>query len=137
MILIYAQLWILRKEYGTSFSTTFCVRFLDKNISQITFHWLTKFHCLIPFTSWDIEQYVHYNYLFPQFMTSCILKLTLAFLSSHFPTWPKKSGQTFKYLRTKSEIKNIFIIFKGLSIGRNFLRSKCEPLTLKTFLSVF
>ena len=31
------------------------------------------------------------------------MKLTLAFLSSHFPTQPKKSGQSFKYfLESKS-----------------------------------
>ena len=45
-------------------------------------------------------------------LTSWILKLTLAFLSSHFPTWPKNSGQKFKYIqneiRFKDEIKSIF-----------------------------
>ena len=30
-----------------------------KKISLILFYWLTKFHCLVVFTSWDIEQYVY------------------------------------------------------------------------------
>ena len=34
-------------------------------------------------------------------MTSEILKLTLAFLSSHISTWLKKEGQKFKYLKNE------------------------------------
>ena len=34
-------------------------------------------------------------------MASYILKLTLAFLSTRFPAWLKKSEQKFKYLKNK------------------------------------
>lgn len=47
------------------------------------------------------------------------LNFTLALLSGRFPTWPKKPGQKFRYLRTKSfklDIKSIFIILKGLPV---------------------
>ena len=46
-----------------------------------------------------------------QFLTSDILKFTLAFLSSCFSTWSKKSGEKFKYLKNENkfldEIKSI------------------------------
>ena len=35
MIHRYAQIWFFRKWFGNSFSTTFCVQFFDKNISQV------------------------------------------------------------------------------------------------------
>ena len=56
----YAQLKFFRKGPGASFSTTFYVRFLKKNVSHIAFYKLTKFHCLIAFTSRDTRQYVYY-----------------------------------------------------------------------------
>ena len=33
--------------------------FLKKNVSLIVFYWLTKFHCLMAFTLWNIGQYVY------------------------------------------------------------------------------
>ena len=35
--------------------------FLKKNISLVTFYKLTKFHCLVAFTLWEIGQYVYCN----------------------------------------------------------------------------
>ena len=57
----YAQFKFFRKGSGASFSTTFCVRFLKKIFSHMAFYKLTKFHCLIAFTSRDTRQYVYYN----------------------------------------------------------------------------
>ena len=37
--------------------------FFNKNVSHVTFYQLTKFHCLIAFTSGDIGQYVYGNSL--------------------------------------------------------------------------
>ena len=37
--------------------------FFNKNASHVTFYYLTKFNCLIAFTSKDIGQYVYYNCL--------------------------------------------------------------------------
>ena len=59
----YAQFWFFRKEFGTSFSTLFYVRFFKKNISHIIFYSLTGFYCLTTFTSWNIWQYLHCNCL--------------------------------------------------------------------------
>ena len=49
-----------------------------------------------------------------------MLKVTLAFLSSRFSTWPKKSDQKFQYLQNKKcfldKIKKTFlVIFKRFS----------------------
>ena len=34
-----------------------------KNVPRVTFYYLTKFHCLIAFTSRNIGQYVYYDCL--------------------------------------------------------------------------
>ena len=46
---------------GTSFPGSFSTWFLKKNISLVIFYYLTKFHCLVAFTSWDIGQYGYCN----------------------------------------------------------------------------
>ena len=54
-----------------------------------------------------------------------ILKLTLAFLSSHFPTTPKGQGKNLNILRTKRDInmkqKALVIIFKWFWAAKNCL----------------
>ena len=35
--------------------------FLEKKISPVIIYYMIKFHCLVAFTSWDIEQYLYYN----------------------------------------------------------------------------
>ena len=52
-----------KKRHGTSLAASFSVWFLMKNISVVIFYYLTKFHCLAAFTSWDIGQYVYCNCL--------------------------------------------------------------------------
>ena len=44
----------LEKVLGIVFSTIFYVQFFKKNVSHVIFPKLTKIHCLIVFTSWDI-----------------------------------------------------------------------------------
>ena len=46
-----------KKRSGTSFPAWFLK-------IHVILYYLTKFHCLIAFTSWDIGQYVYCNYLF-------------------------------------------------------------------------
>ena len=41
--------------------------FLKRNISLFLLYWLIKFHCLVAFTSWDIEQYMYCNCLLTRF----------------------------------------------------------------------
>ena len=40
--------------------------FLNKNVSQVLFYQLVKFHGLITFTSWDFGKHVYCNCLFPR-----------------------------------------------------------------------
>ena len=53
------------KRSGTSPTASFSAWFLKKNVSLLIFYELAKFHCLIAFTSWEIERYVYCNCLFP------------------------------------------------------------------------
>ena len=68
-------------------------------------------------------------------VTSWNLKLTLSFLSSHFCYTTKKSRQKLTYLENeksfRGEIKDIFIIFKGLSVLKNCLGPESVPLKQK------
>ena len=48
-----------RKKSGTSPPASFSAWFLTKNVSLV----ILKFHFVVAFTSWDIEQYVYNNYL--------------------------------------------------------------------------
>ena len=43
-----------KKRSGTSFPASFSVWFLEKNIFLAIFYKLTKFHCLVTFTLWDL-----------------------------------------------------------------------------------
>ena len=53
-----------KKKSGTSFFFSFSAWFSKKNVSLVIFQYLTKFHCLVAFTSWDNRQYVYCNCLF-------------------------------------------------------------------------
>ena len=122
-----------RKGSGASFSTTFCIWFFNKNVSHVTFFWLTKFHCLIAFTSRDIRQYVYWLFV-NQAVTSQNLKLTLSFWTNRFATWPRSQDKNLSILRTKRAFemkwKAFFIIFKGFSVAKNCPRFKSAPLNL-------
>ena len=52
-----------KKRSGTTLHASFSARFLKKNIGLFMFFYLTKFHCVVAFTSWDNGHYVDYNCL--------------------------------------------------------------------------
>ena len=52
-----------KKRSGISLRTSFSEGFLKKNVSLVIFYQLTKFHCLVVFTLWDIGQYLYDNCL--------------------------------------------------------------------------
>ena len=54
-----------RKRPGSSLHASISEWFLKKKVSHVTSYSLTKFNCLITFTSGDTRQYVCCNYLFP------------------------------------------------------------------------
>ena len=70
-----------------------------------------------------------------QAVTSWILKLTFFSLIKLFFYVTKKSRQKFRYheneKRFYGEIKAFFIVFKGLSVAKIYLRPVSAPLTLK------
>ena len=57
-----------------------------------------------------------------------LLKLTLTFSSSRFPTWPKQSEQKFKYVPNEQSFSWEIKIIKWLLVARNCLRTKSSPL---------
>ena len=50
-----------KKRSETSLPASFSAWFLKKNISVVIYYYLTKSECLVPFTLWDIGQYVYCN----------------------------------------------------------------------------
>ena len=78
-----------RKMFGTSLSASFSAWFLEKNISQVIFYQLTKFHCRIVFTSWHIALYVHCSYLFPS-LHVIKFEINYSFLIKAFSCMTKK-----------------------------------------------
>ena len=50
--------FLKNKTSRTSLPALLSVWFLKWNISLVIFHYLSKFHSLVAFTSWDIAQYV-------------------------------------------------------------------------------
>ena len=117
------------EESGTSSSTTFCVWFSKKNISHVILYELTKFHCLIAFTSRDLDSMC--ITIANQTVTSSNLKLTLSFLSSHFATWPKSQDKSLISLGRKELLrwkKAFFIIFKGFCVAKNCIWPESAPL---------
>ena len=53
----------IKERSGASLPNSFFASLLKKNISPVIFYELTKFHCLVAFTSWDTRQYVYCNCL--------------------------------------------------------------------------
>ena len=119
MIERHGQFQFFRKGSGTSFSNTFCVWFFKKNVSHVTFYWLTKFHCLVPFTSWDIRQYVQ-------------CKCLLTRLWRHFLHDQKAKTKIWIYWERKELLrwnkKHFSSILKGFQLQKNCLRPKRVPL---------
>ena len=58
-----------KKQKGLELASLphFLLGFWKKNISLVIFYYLTKFHCLFGFTSWDIGQYMYCNCLLTRF----------------------------------------------------------------------
>ena len=90
-----------QKRSWTSLPALYSVWFLKKNVFHVIFYKLTKFHCLIVFTSWDIGQYLHYNYLFSSLQpTKPVIDFEISlthYFITPFAYMPKNSRQILKY----------------------------------------
>ena len=128
----YTQFWFFRKGSRNSFSTTFCVWFFNKNVSHFIFYWLTKFHCLIAFTSWDIQQYAYCNCLLTrlwsyfEFGNQQYLSNQAVFIHDQnvttktWVTWERKELLKWNKMH--------------FSIAKNCLRLESMPLSLLLYL---
>ena len=111
----YKALLKNKKKSGTSLTASFSAWFLKINILLVIFCSLTKFHCLVAFTSWHIGQYVYHNCLFTRLW--CHKFWNLPYLSNQaiFSTCSKSYDKRLNILRTKRDFKmkkKAFIIFK-------------------------
>ena len=96
----YAQFCCFRKWPGISFSTIFCIWFFKKNLSYIILYWLSKFHCLIGFTSWDTDKYVCLNCLLTR-LWHIDFEINLIFPIKPFSNMIKKSRERFIHLESE------------------------------------
>ena len=82
-------------------------------------YYLTKFHCLVTFTSWDIGQYVYCNYLLTWLWRHKFCS-QLYLSNQAIPTWHKIQDKNLIILRMKRDFKmkwkSLFIILKALSM---------------------
>ena len=83
-----------KKSSGTTLRASFFSWFLKSN-SHDTFNYLTKFHFLIAFNSWDIGQYVYCNCLFP-ILCRQKFEINRSFLIKPFFNNQKNLRQKFK-----------------------------------------
>ena len=66
----YKALLKNKKRYGTSCPTSFSVLILKKDLSHVIFYQIAKFHSLIVFCSWDTGQFMSFEILVVQPVTS-------------------------------------------------------------------
>ena len=122
MLLLYIKLFLKNKEIsGTSLPASFSAWFLKKSISIVIFYYLTKFHCLVAFTSWDIRQYVCWNNLLTRQWRHKFSNQTYLFNVAFFSKWPKSQDKNLNTLRTNRAFNmkdkiTFFIILKCFNL---------------------
>ena len=90
-----------KRRSGTSFPASFPAWFLKKFISLAICYSLTKFHCLLAFTSWDIGQYVYCNCLLVRLWRHKFWNQSYLSSQDVFPTWLKFWDKNLNILRMK------------------------------------
>ena len=101
----YKALLKNKKRSGTSLTASFSAWFLKINILLVIFYSLTKFQCLVAFTSWHFGQYVYQNGLLTRLW--CHKFWNLPYLSNQaiFSTCSKSYDERLNILRTKQDFK--------------------------------
>ena len=116
---------------GNSFSTISCLWFFKKNVFHVIFYWLTKFYCLIAFSSC--------NMCIPiVFQPGCEVinfEINFFFLTSRFSLWPKSQDIKLDILRTKRAFscQNLSLT---LAFKEHLLTAASVYVNLLTFVSV-
>ena len=89
----------------------------------VIFHRLTKFHCSVAFTSWDIGQNAYCNFLLTRLWRHEFWKYHYLSNLAVFSTWPKSQDKNWNICRTKrfkKKIKSIFHHFSRAFSCQNF-----------------
>ena len=115
--------WKIKRGLETCLPASFSAWFLKKNIPIVMFYYLTNFHCLLAFTSWDIGQFC--IVITPFFINNPFLtlvpKIVLAFLKNR----PKK---LFSNCLVDGLLTSIFYIFKHSKCCHSLLQEHLEYL---------
>ena len=123
---------LFRKDSGHSFFTTFSIGFSKKNFSHVySIDWLTfivglPLLLVISSNMWFIVIVCFLGCEVINFEISLIFQIMRFFYMS------KKSRQKFNHLEKEKSLRNkkaFSIIFKGLSVIKNCLRSQSSPVS--------
>ena len=83
----------------TSLPASFSYDFWRKLFALLYFYWLTKFHCLVASTLWEIGQYIYYNCLITRLWRHKFWNWSYLFYQTVFSTSTK--SLTFKNLENE------------------------------------
>ena len=95
---------VFEKGPGLFYPPYLSTNFQKICVSHAIFNQLTKFHCLIAFTFWDIWQYLYCDCL----SYSCGVtnfEVCFRFLINPFSAWPEIQNKNWNTLRTKIAFK--------------------------------
>ena len=93
-----------KERSGISLPVSFSAWFLKKNVSLVMFYYLTKFHCLTAFTSWDIDKICIVIVCSPG-RDVINFKINLIFLIKPFFPHGQKQNKNVNIWRTKGAFK--------------------------------
>ena len=106
-----------KKRSRTSLPASFSAWFLKKNISFAIVNYLTKFHCLVTFTSWDIGQYVYCHCLLTSLRRHKFWNWPYLLNHAVFSAWSKHQDKNLNILRTKRTFKMKEKYFSSFLMG--------------------
>ena len=94
-----------KKRSGNSLPASCYAWFLQKSICFAMFYYLTKFHCLVVSTSWDIRKYMYRNCLLARLWSHKFWDSSYLSNQAVYPTWPKSHDKNLNILRRKRAFK--------------------------------
>ena len=104
-----------KKRSGASFPASFSAWFLKKNFYFVFFYYLTRFHCLVAFTLFDIGQHVYRNSLSTSLWRHKFWELTelLKNIFHHFKRTSIEADKTIFFGRWESDFNIHFLYSKS------------------------
>ena len=98
-----------KQRPGASLPASFSSWVMKKNIARVIFYYLTKFHCLVAFTSWDIWQNVICSCLLTRLWQYKFWNQPCIFNQAVYSTWPKSQDRNLNTLISKKVFKGTLL----------------------------